>query len=359
MLKRCNTLFWTTSLSLLLNFYVSQGSVALGQTRAGQLDQTAGAMTYPYGFGQGSMSLTNSPEQNSREYAAVAQTNATWLRVMIDWNAIEGKRGQFNWDWLDHIVDEAQRYDLEVLGIIGFTPPWARLAGFSSLFPSAPPANPAEFAEFCAQVVQRYGNQIAHWEIWNEPNLPLFFGFADKKSERYAELLQVAYPAIKAIQPQSTVLVAGLSRLNGVDSPPGFLQQLYDAGIKGFFDAAAAHPYVTPGGLAADPVNGWSDVGRMHQVMVAHGDSNKKIWLTEIGAPTCDCASGVGVSQQEQAKQITDLLTAAAQTGYTGPAFIYSIRDANTANRGNRLSNMGALLTTDWQPKFTAGVLAR
>ncbi len=361
MLKRFNTLIWVTSLSLsllLLNCWASQGTEALGQTWASQFNQIARATRdYPYGFGQGYMSVANSPEQNSREYEAVAQTGATWLRVMIDWNTIEGKKGQFNWGWLDHIVDEAQRHDLQVLGIIGFTPPWARLAGFSSLFPSAPPANPADFAKFCAQVVQRYGNQIAHWEIWNEPNLPIFFGFAAKRVERYAEMLKVAYPAIKAIQPESTVLVAGLSPLNGVDSPPGFLQQLYDAGIKGFFDAAAAHPYVFPDGLAVDPVNGWSDVDRMHQVMVAHGDSNKKIWLTELGAPTCDCNSGV--SQQEQAKQITDLLTAAARTSYTGPAFIYSIRDSNTANRGSRESNMGALLTTDWQPKFTASVLVR
>ena len=151
--------------------------------------------------------------------------------------------------------------------------------------------------------------------------------------------------------------MAGLSPLEGVDSPPGFLKQLYDAGAGGYFDAAAAHPYVFPDGLAADPLNSWSDVGRMHQVMAEHGDRAKKIWLTELGAPTCDC--NAGVSPQEQAKQITDLLAAAAQTGYTGPAFIYSIRDSNTANRGSRESNFGALLTTDWQPKYTASVLAR
>jgi len=68
---------------------------------------------------------------------------------------------------------------------------------------------------------------------------------------------------------------------------------MYTAGVGGFFDAAAAHPYVSPTGIAADPVNGWSDVGRMHDVMVTHGDGDKKIWLTELGAATSDSPEGV------------------------------------------------------------------
>jgi hypothetical protein len=65
------------------------------------------------------------------------------------------------------------------------------------------------------------------------------------------------------------------------------------------------------------------------------------------------------VSQEEQAKQIVDVLAGIAATGYCGPAFLYSIRDLDTANADEVQDNFGALLTTDWQPKFAAGVLAR
>ncbi|MDT5325836.1 MAG: polysaccharide biosynthesis protein PslG, partial [Mycobacterium sp.] len=136
-----------------------------------------------------------------------------------------------------------------------------------------------------------------------------------------------------------------------------FLEKMYAAGAQGSFDAAAAHPYVFPSGLAANPENGWSDVGALHDVMAANGDGGKKVWMTELGAPTCDCADGV--SPEDQAKQITDVLAAAAAAGYSGPAFIYSIRDTDTSNRGDREANFGSLLTSDWQPKFAAGVLAR
>jgi len=35
------------------------------------------------------------------------------------------------------------------------------------------------------------------------------------------------------------------------------------------------------------------------------------------------------------------------------------VRDINSANTGDRESCFGALLTSDWQPKYTASVLAR
>ena len=61
----------------------------------------------------------------------------------------------------------------------------------------------------------------------------------------------------------------------------------------------------------------------------------------------------------QTAGKITDLLAVAAAVGWSGPAFIYSIRDINTADPDDGEDNFGALMTTDWQPKYAASVLAR
>jgi hypothetical protein len=53
------------------------------------------------------------------------------------------------------------------------------------------------------------------------------------------------------------------------------------------------------------------------------------------------------------------VLAAAAATDYSGPAFIYSIRDEDTRNQASGYGNYGALLTSDWQPKATAAALAK
>lgn len=308
-----------------------------------------------YGFTEGSWMLYLNPGDLNRELDAVSRTGASWLRVLIDWNVAEPVQGQRDWAVFDRIIDGATARGLKVLGHIAFTPSWARSPG---AFFTAPPVDVDAFATFAKAVVERYGSRVSHWQIWNEPNLASFFGYAINNAPRYTEILKATYPAIKSIQPNATVVAAGLSPLLGPESPPAFVAAMYQAGAKGYFDAAAMHPYVFPGGLAADPLNGWSDVARVRDVMIAHGDENKKIWMTELGAPT-SAGSAEGVSQEEQARQITDVLAAVAELDYSGPAFIYSVRDNNSADQGNRESNFGALLTSDWRPKVAATALAR
>jgi polysaccharide biosynthesis protein PslG len=318
----------------------------------------AAALSFPadgYGFSVGAAMSWMSNTDADRELDAVTQTGATWLRVLMDWHLIEPMPGAFDWGYVDYWVDGALKRGLRVLGLIAYTPDWAREPG---TYFSGPPVDPAVFASFATKVVQRYGDRVSAWEIWNEPNVPLFFGHNENRAEKYTELLTAAYPAIKSVQPHSTVVSAGLSRAWEPDAPPTFLRAMYASGAKGYFDAMAMHPYVYPNGLGVDDHNGWSDVERVRQIMVDNGDGDKLIWMTEIGAPT-SAPEAAGVSQQEQAKQITDVLWKASKTGYSGPAFIYSIRDINTANPAYDQDNFGALLTTDWQPKLASTVLKR
>lgn len=308
-----------------------------------------------YGFSVGGPMTWMNDADADGELDAAAKTGATWMRVLIDWSRVEPMPGAFNWGYVDHWINGALSRGIKVLGLITYTPEWARAPG---TYFSAPPVDPALYASFAAKVVQRYGDRVSDWELWNEPNLPLFFGFVDNRPQRYTELLKAAYPAIKAVQPNSTVIAAGLSPAFEPDAPPIFVNVMYDLGAKGYFDAMAMHPYVFPTGLAADPLRGWADVEVVRQIMVDHGDGDKKIWMTELGASTADPAAE-GVSQEEQARQITDVLWKAAQSGYSGPAFIFAIRDVDSTQRGNRDDNFGALLTSDWQPKVAAAVLAR
>jgi GH35 family endo-1,4-beta-xylanase len=308
-----------------------------------------------YGFSVGAPMTWMSRIEADRELDAVADTGATWLRVLIDWSRVEPMPGAFDWGYVDYWINGARQRDLKVLGLIAYTPEWARAPG---AYFSAPPVAPAVFASFAAKVVQRYGDRVSNWEIWNEPNVPIFFGYTENRAAGYTDLLKAAYPAIKAVQPKSTVVAAGLSRAWPPDAPPIFVREMYALGAKPFFDALAMHPYVYPAGLGADDHNGWSDVERVRQIMLENQDNGKRIWMTELGAHTGTPESG-GVSQQEQAKQITDVLWKAALCGFSGPAFIYSIRDIDSADPANDQDNFGALLTSDWQPKLAAAALAR
>lgn len=306
-----------------------------------------------YGFSLYGGDVQPSAQDLDRELDAVSQTGATWLRVVFDAFRIETAKGQFDWTYPDLLVNSARKHNLKVLVVVSFAPDWSRPAGAPF---SAPPTDDEDFADFAAATAQRYADRVSHWEIWNEPNATEYLTFAGDTATRYTALLKAAYSAIKKVQPNSTVITGGLSRA-GQTTPPVFVERMYSAGAQGYFDAVAMHPYVSPAGITADPYNGWTDVARVHAIMVAHGDGGKSIWLTELGAPTA--AGPDGVSQQEQAKQITDVLAAAASTGFCGPAFIFTVRDVGGARASDPNYSFGALLTADWQPKAAAGVLHR
>lgn len=67
-----------------------------------------------------------------------------------------------------------------------------------------------------------------------------------------------------------------------------YLQQLYDAGVRGSFDVLAVQAYGLRGGPDDPRIDAGSDVtfsrpALVRQVMVANGDTDVPVWATEMG----------------------------------------------------------------------------
>lgn len=73
----------------------------------------------------------------------------------------------------------------------------------------------AAFATWAAEVVQEYP-QVTYWEIWNEPDAELTgpsiwrFGYCGDAAS-YANLLSLTYDAIKAVRPETQILIGGIA----------------------------------------------------------------------------------------------------------------------------------------------------
>jgi hypothetical protein len=288
------------------------------------------------------------------ELAGIAATGARYLRIDVDWSAIEQERGTPDWSVVDRIVDGARTCGLEVIGLLAYTPQWARAPGTSD---HSPPVDPSTFASFARAAVERYAQRgIKVWEVWNEPNLT-FYWAPGPDPAAYAALISAAYDAIKAVDPSSTVITGGLAPAENLSrqeamTPRTFLERLYRAGGGGKFDAVGYHPYTYPA-LPQQDAGGASDrafvdvTPELHDVMAAHGDRSKRIWGTEMGAPTV-----TGTSAEYLADYVTQAYDGWNRWSFTGPLIWYSYLDSGT-NPTETEDNFG-LVRADFIPKEPA-----
>ncbi len=241
----------------------------------------------------------------------VNDLGAGWAKGYVNWATVEPEPGQFRWVDPDNVVKAFGDRGLHILLRVHGTPAWARPEGTPLSFP---PTDPDAFARFLTRLAARYRGRVAAYEIWNEPNLNYEWGNQRPDPAAYAGLLKTAYTAIKQVDPQAVVVSGGLATTGGgSDTAYGdldFLHGMYQAGVRGYFDALGSHPYAYglppdtshPDGLSFDRVLA------QRQVMLAYGDDSP-IWITEVGwvlQSHWDLGehAAIGVSEAQQAEYL-------------------------------------------------------
>lgn len=269
------------------------------------------------------------------EMEAYAAAGATWFRTDLNWSVVQPDTARrYDWRPFDRMVDAAQAAGLKVLPVVSFAPRWQWKDGRYSA-----PVDPKAYAKFLNMAVRRYAPRgITAWEVWNEPNLKGFWPNPDPVA--YTRLLKAAYPAIKQADRNATVIAGGLSPVPRTDffgeidhySAVDFVRGIYANGGGKSFDALGFHPYSYPH-QPSETVSwsGWTMMtGPIRDLMVQNGDADKKIWLTEFGAPTH--GSDTAVTEQEQADMIRDAMRLLAAQDWAGPVFWYGYADRGTGD---------------------------
>jgi hypothetical protein len=266
------------------------------------------------------------------DFTTARDMGATWVRIPMNWSTLEmhGK-GQYNWGPGDNAVRIANSVGLKVDAVVSYAPGWARPAGSPNI---TPPTKASDYGDFLAAATAHYAPMgVRTWEIWNEPNLFTMW-YPRPDVVKYTSLLKAAYPRIKAVDPSATVLTGGTSPAADFTDGSGklpltFLRGIYTNGGKGYFDGVAHHPSTFPYSITASgDWNSFQQSKDLYAEMVAHGDGAKKVWATEIGWPTG--TSNRSVSETVQGLRFAEALNAWANWSFTGPAFVYTVRNAGT-----------------------------
>ena len=290
-------------------------------------------------------------------YSKIARVGFQWVRITASWHRIQSQRnGAYDWQDIDDAVALARKYNLKVLMQISGAPEWATGADKLSAaeknalnarkiwvasFAPFPQYN-NEFSNFVSALVKRYAPKgVIDYEFWNEPGNPEFWHDTIQNPrpnpEHYTDLLKIAYTAAHDAHNDVNVMAGGMTVGNsnsstGYVGPMEFLERMYRAGAKGYFDGLSHHPYGIYARTFRD--NGWANMigdvvapgggeKTLYQIMSEHGDGNKKIWITEVGID----AAYPGVEETKQANVISKILDQYQKSNIYGPLIFYQAKD--------------------------------
>lgn len=270
-----------------------------------------------------SEALPQPPAEQQATLKAQAAAGVETFRQTFQWNEIEPSKGQFVFGPHDQLVASAAKAGIQVLPLVfnvrpgeGAAPkPRVKVTESTTM----PPRDPAAFADFAEVLVKRYGrggtfwaehpelppHPMTAWQIWNEPNLPAYWGGRPNEKE-YVALLRASAAAIRGVDPKAEIVSAGLPESKLGIPLEDYVHLLAKAGAKGTFDTLAIHPYASN----ADGVLLGTEMARA--LLDRNGFGDVKLWITEFGWATGGPHSAYTVSERRQGELLTELLVRAA-----------------------------------------------
>jgi hypothetical protein len=198
-----------------------------------------------------------------------------WDAEGTAWYNLEPQPGKWDWTRLDRDVSLAEQHHVGIILTLGQSPPWAssRPNDPPAWRPGgpAPPRNEEDWKNYVRTVATRYKGRIHVYEVWNEPNLKMFYSGT---REQLVQLAKDAYEVLHEVDP--TVLVVSPSVTGWADVP--WFGKYLDLGGGKYADVIGYHFYSSP----HTPEFAVDVIQRVEAAMKAHG-VNKPLWNTEAG----------------------------------------------------------------------------
>jgi hypothetical protein len=126
-------------------------------------------------------------------------------------------------------------------------------------------------------LVTRYKDYIKTWELWNEPDLDIYWDTQDV--EAFAEFIKIGSEAVKKADPEAKVVLGGLAYHEH------FLEELFkDHGLSPYIDIVNIHNYFeTWSELPVENID--QNINDMYSIIEKYGD-NQALWMAEVGYST-------------------------------------------------------------------------
>jgi len=288
-------------------------------------------MIVPVGIGTHTPRAPGNEQAIDDRFRSIATMNAKWVRAgwgFPAWGRTHLGRDEYDFTLPDEHVRYAEKYGLNLLGLIAYTPSWLKHED------TATPSNYLDVYKYVNTLALRYDGVVTHWEICNEPNLQKFFkgGTVDD----YIDMLKVMYLALKDANSQNRVVGCSTA---GIDYR--FIERVLAATNGQYIDIVSIHPYINP--KKASDSNLGKPLRDLRELLDRYNPAID-IWITEFGYKTG--AGGSEISEDLQGPYIEEYFRVALDN-HVKNLFVYLLRDEHV---GGGIATWG-LENTKGMPK--------
>lgn len=163
------------------------------------------------------------------------------IRLQAGWAKTEKKKGEYDWKWLDEIINFAVANDIEPWLETSYGNPIYEGGGGTGLLNSLMTSEEgyAAWDRWVEALANRYKDRVKEWEIWNEPDHPM----QEINPETIAALNIRTAEIIKKAQPDAKI--AGLAFASHTDTVylDRFLKYIADRDKLPLFHWISYHSY--------------------------------------------------------------------------------------------------------------------
>jgi polysaccharide biosynthesis protein PslG len=165
------------------------------------------------------------------EIKMIAAAGFRWVRMDLKWDITERERGQYDFSSYDRLMSELDQYKIRALFILDYGHP---------LYGGWPPRSEAArqaFARWAVAAARHFSNRGVIWEVYNEPNVKIFWPPRPDVDEYIALALAVGR-AFRAEVPNEKLIGPAISGIQF-----SFLEACFKAGLLEYWSAVSVHPY--------------------------------------------------------------------------------------------------------------------
>lgn len=241
-------------------------------------------------------------ETLDRDYASydaykkyLGSSGAKRIRLQGGWAKCEKVKGQYDFAWLDNIVDDAISQGVSPWIQPSYGNPIYEGGGQPILAGGIPTSEEALQAwdKWVYALVSRYKDRVKEWEVWNEPDIS-----KQMTAKEFAVFHVRTCKIIKAVQPEARIIALGLAGLSKTDYVTSIMDILKTENKLDFMDALSYHGYTSR------PEQSYPQIQKLREIVESYG-AGIELWQGENGAPTTPVGQSVGALSREDWSETT------------------------------------------------------